>query len=93
MSPAMPTSAKLASGRAWKPIRLIVLARMKPAIPPTIRVGPKVPPTPPPALVKDMAKTFRINASAKYMGMTHLYWNHLYWNMAANTEFSSTESG
>ena len=88
ISPAMPTRAKLASGTAWKPMRLTVRARMKPAMPPTIRVGPKVPPTPPPALVKDMANTLNTSTRAKYMGITHLCSN-----IPENREFSRIVSG
>jgi hypothetical protein len=59
--PAIPTRTKFCSGTeipVAAKIRFIVLASTKPAIAPMNRVGPKVPPTPPPAFVKDIEKTF-----------------------------------
>ena len=67
--PAIPTSTKFCSGTDRSPpIRLIVLETTKPAIAPMNKVGPNVPPTPPPALVRDMENTFMIRTSIKKIG-------------------------
>ena len=72
MSPAIPTRTKFCSGTtAPPPIRFIVLDTKNPAMAPMNRVGPNVPPTPPPALVNDMEKTFRIRIRRKNIGMDH----------------------
>ena len=70
--PAIPTSTKFCSGRLSEDpasIRFSGLESTKPAIAPTNRVGPKVPQTPPPALVKVMEKTFRSITSMKNTGI------------------------
>ena len=71
ISPAIPTSTKFVSGKITAPHRLTVLATTKPNKPPIKSVGPKVPPTPPPALVKDIEKTFVRNTIRKNSGITH----------------------
>ena len=55
--PPMPANAKFASGSEIQPVRLKKRDNTKPQIPPMTKVGPKVPPTPPPALVSDIEKT------------------------------------
>ena len=50
---------------------LSVLATTNPAIAPTNRVGPKVPPTPPPAFVKVIENTFRSRINMKKTGTDH----------------------
>ena len=70
--PAIPTNAKLASGRE-SPIRFTLLASMNPAIPPIINVGPNVPPTPPPAFVNDIENTLNIITNAKKIGTVQTY--------------------
>ena len=68
--PAIATSAKLVSGRE-KPQRLKSLATTKPRTPPIKSVGPKVPPTPPPALVSDIEKTLKRKTIRKKSGISH----------------------
>ena len=70
----MPTSTKFCSGTVIEvpaSRRLITLATKKPAIAPTKRVGPNVPPTPPPAFVKVMENTLRMRISKKNIGTDH----------------------
>ena len=71
ISPAMPTRTKFCSGTVNDEparMRFVTLARRKPAMAPTKSVGPKVPPTPPPALVYVMENTLRIRINAKKTG-------------------------
>ena len=70
--PAMPTSTKFCSGTTGAPpMRLIVLDTTNPASAPMKSVGPNVPPTPPPALVKDIENTFRSSTTRKNTGTSH----------------------
>ena len=70
--PAMPTSTKFCSGTTGAPpMRLIVRETTNPASAPMKSVGPNVPPTPPPALVKDIEKTFRRRTTMKKTGTSH----------------------
>ena len=70
--PDMPTRTKFCSGTtAPPPIRLMVLDTTNPAIAPINSVGPNVPPTPPPAFVKDMENTFRSRIIKKKIGTDH----------------------
>ena len=49
-------------------MRLMVRATTNPERAPMNRVGPKVPPTPPPAFVKDIEKTFSMRTTRKKSG-------------------------
>ena len=69
MSPAIPTRVKFASGISYPPARLTNLLKTNPTNPPTISVGPNVPPTPPPALVNDIASTLIIRTARKNIGI------------------------
>ena len=77
IKPAMPTSTKFCSGTDSEvpaKSRFKVLATKKPAIAPTKRVGPKVPPTPPPAFVKVIENTFSKRISRKNTGTDQGLW-------------------
>ena len=74
ISPAMPTSTKFCSGtNPGPPIRLIVLESTNPAIAPMKSVGPNVPPTPPPAFVKDIENTFKRSTRRKNTGTSQAF--------------------
>ena len=78
ISPAIPTSTKFCSGTVNSvPARrrFATRASRNPAIAPTKRVGPKVPPTPPPAFVNVIENTFRIRINAKNTGTSHGLWS------------------
>ena len=69
ISPAIPTSTKFCSGTVIPPpMRLMVRDTTKPAIAPMNKVGPNVPPTPPPALVSDIENTFSRSTRKKNTG-------------------------
>ena len=64
---AMPTSTKFCSGTS-APSRFMQRLTTKPRIAPANRVGPKVPPTPPPELVSVIVIILKKSTSRKNSG-------------------------
>ena len=70
ISPAIPTSAKLANG-SWHPAALRSIATTYPLNAPTNNEGANIPPTPPPPLVATLAKILSITTILRYATSSH----------------------